>query len=542
MKTKSPWASSIHFFPDTENQKAMRCDHSATDGGNSGPERTVGTKSCQPRSQRVTRGHRCSSLSWRGAQGTLLLDRDGRRSPVEARRMQAANALKGPRLVSGELGGAVTIRCHYTPLSINRHQRKYWCRLGPPTGTCHTVVSTNHYTHPGYRGRAALADFPQSSVFVVRLSQLSTRDEGHYRCGIGNSNNALFFSVSLTVSAGSSRAIPTAPPAAGEFLTEPFGAASLAANRWTSGATRTLDGQGTKWDRAVPTTETRKTTASAQRRQTPGTVRAVARGADSGAESSIQATVPVPQSPVSKLGGLSSTTEDVWGWGTWRLVTEGAGLREGGKATGTGKPGEQTERTEIAGDAARKTTGTISPSAQAWETLPEAAVVPKQQALVSTDGASGAASPWTLDTTRREPASVEGSPGGDPSSAAGDQGFQATPSQGPAAGPRRRPEESSRKSAFPEGESGSWTLTPVFVMLAPFLLVALVLWQRRLWRRRSSREAERTPRVTLIQMTRVLELNLQPDQLPNVKKLQGDPLPPPPPQASLPVLERDPGP
>ncbi|KFO19650.1 High affinity immunoglobulin alpha and immunoglobulin mu Fc receptor [Fukomys damarensis] len=113
----------------------------------------------------------------------------------------AANALKGPRLVSGELGGAVTIRCHYTPLSINRHQRKYWCRLGPPTGTCHTVVSTNHYTHPGYRGRAALADFPQSSVFVVRLSQLSTRDEGHYRCGIGNSNNALFFSVSLTVSA-----------------------------------------------------------------------------------------------------------------------------------------------------------------------------------------------------------------------------------------------------------------------------------------------------------------------------------------------------
>ncbi|XP_008590014.1 PREDICTED: polymeric immunoglobulin receptor, partial [Galeopterus variegatus] len=113
-----------------------------------------------------------------------------------------ANALKGPRLVSGDPGGAVTIQCHYTPLSVNRHQRKYWCRLGPPRWICYTIVSSSHYTHHRYQGRVALADFPQSGLFVVRLSQLSLDDAGYYRCGIGDRNDMLFFSMNLTVSAG----------------------------------------------------------------------------------------------------------------------------------------------------------------------------------------------------------------------------------------------------------------------------------------------------------------------------------------------------
>ncbi|XP_023614766.1 high affinity immunoglobulin alpha and immunoglobulin mu Fc receptor [Myotis lucifugus] len=116
--------------------------------------------------------------------------------------LQAANALKGPRLVSGEPGGAVTIQCRYTPTSINRHQRKYWCRLSPLTWLCHTVVSTNHYTHGRYRGRVALADFPHRGLFVVRLTQLSPEDGGSYRCGIGNGNDMLFLSMNLAISTG----------------------------------------------------------------------------------------------------------------------------------------------------------------------------------------------------------------------------------------------------------------------------------------------------------------------------------------------------
>lgn len=104
--------------------------------------------------------------------------------------------------MTGDTEGAVAIHCHYTPSSVNRHQRKYWCRLGPPLWICHTIVSTNHYTHPDFRGRVALTDVPQSGLFVVRLLQLSLDDMGLYRCGIGDRNDVLFFSMNLTVSAG----------------------------------------------------------------------------------------------------------------------------------------------------------------------------------------------------------------------------------------------------------------------------------------------------------------------------------------------------
>uniref|UniRef100_A0A2K6GBH9 Fc alpha and mu receptor n=1 Tax=Propithecus coquereli TaxID=379532 RepID=A0A2K6GBH9_PROCO len=115
--------------------------------------------------------------------------------------LAVANALKGPRLVSGKPGGAVTIRCHYAPSPVNRHQRKYWCRLGPPRWICRTIVSSNRYTHHRYHGRVALADFPQRGFFVVRLSQLSLDDVGCYHCGIGDRSTTLFFSMNLTVSA-----------------------------------------------------------------------------------------------------------------------------------------------------------------------------------------------------------------------------------------------------------------------------------------------------------------------------------------------------
>lgn len=104
--------------------------------------------------------------------------------------------------MSGGPGGAVAIRCRYSPLSINKHARKYWCRISPVTRVCHTVVSTTNYTRLGYRGRVALADYPQGGLFVVTLSRLSPEDVGRYRCGIGNRNNMFFSSMNLTVSTG----------------------------------------------------------------------------------------------------------------------------------------------------------------------------------------------------------------------------------------------------------------------------------------------------------------------------------------------------
>uniref|UniRef100_A0A8C9Q0E5 Polymeric immunoglobulin receptor n=1 Tax=Spermophilus dauricus TaxID=99837 RepID=A0A8C9Q0E5_SPEDA len=106
--------------------------------------------------------------------------------------------LQGPKLVAGKPGGAVTIQCHYTPSSANRHQRKYWCRLQLPTRICHTIVSS--YISKDYLGRANITNFPEESAFVVNISQLSRDDSGRYKCGLGISSRGLSFDVSLEVS------------------------------------------------------------------------------------------------------------------------------------------------------------------------------------------------------------------------------------------------------------------------------------------------------------------------------------------------------
>ncbi|XP_040595245.1 high affinity immunoglobulin alpha and immunoglobulin mu Fc receptor [Mesocricetus auratus] len=169
-----------------------------------------------------------------------------------------ANALRGPRLVSGKIGGAVTIHCHYAPSSVNRHQRKYWCRPGPPLWICYTIVSTNHYTHHDYKGRVTLTDFPQSSLFMVKLSQLSPNDTGLYRCGIGDRNDMLFFEMNLIVSAGPSNTTYAAALTSAELITASPGRAE-ATNRWTLGVTQTLEGGSSEGDRTTPTTANRWT-------------------------------------------------------------------------------------------------------------------------------------------------------------------------------------------------------------------------------------------------------------------------------------------
>ncbi|XP_074076526.1 high affinity immunoglobulin alpha and immunoglobulin mu Fc receptor [Macrotis lagotis] len=114
--------------------------------------------------------------------------------------LQDASALKGPRLVTGDPGGTVTIECHYTPTPVNKHQRKYWCRLYPPQRVCQTIISTNLFISPHYQDRVTLLDFPSRGIFVVTLTQLTPEDAGYYRCGIGSKTDMLSFRMNLTVS------------------------------------------------------------------------------------------------------------------------------------------------------------------------------------------------------------------------------------------------------------------------------------------------------------------------------------------------------
>ncbi|XP_019484675.1 PREDICTED: high affinity immunoglobulin alpha and immunoglobulin mu Fc receptor isoform X1 [Hipposideros armiger] len=454
--------------------------------------------------------------------------------------LQAANALKGPRMVSGEPGDTVAIQCHYTPSPINKHQRKYWCRLSPWTGLCRTIVSTNHYTHLHYRDRVALADFPRSGLFVVRLSQLSPDDVGSYRCGIGDRNNMLFFSMRLNVSAGPPSTISRVTPAAGELLRRAFRMASSAANSWTPGTTQTTERQGTGWDRVAPTPETSKRTASAKGRQTPGTTGAVAAGTFSQVETSTWATVPTPESVASTTRDVSNTTEGVWIEGTKSSVANRSTASEEGREVTTAeadRPREELERAKVALDADWTVIGTIRPSTlvsekRVWTTLQETRLVSKPQALGSAEGTTSAVGMWVLGPTSIDMASAEGSTEGDLDTPAGYSDTQATSSQDPAAGPLRLPGKgSSMKSAPPEKKHLSRILTPVSAVLFP--LVALVLLQRKLRRRKTSQETEKAAGVTLIQMT-----HFQPDPRPRVtrKTLQDDS---PPIQATMTVPERD---
>ncbi|GAB1285389.1 High affinity immunoglobulin alpha and immunoglobulin mu Fc receptor [Apodemus speciosus] len=114
---------------------------------------------------------------------------------LEELSFSCTNALRGPRLVTGDTGGAVTIHCHYAPSSVNRHQRKYWCRRGLRRGSVTPSCPPTDTLTPDYHGRVALTDHPQSGLFMVRLLQLSLDDMGLYRCGIGDRNDMLFFSM-----------------------------------------------------------------------------------------------------------------------------------------------------------------------------------------------------------------------------------------------------------------------------------------------------------------------------------------------------------
>ncbi|XP_077631285.1 high affinity immunoglobulin alpha and immunoglobulin mu Fc receptor [Crocuta crocuta] len=462
--------------------------------------------------------------------------------------LQAANALKGPRLVSGELGGTVTIQCRYAPLSINKYERKYWCRLSPLTWFCHTIVSTTHYTHLGYRGRVALTDFPQRGLFVVRLSQLSPDDAGHYRCGIGKKNDMFFFSMNLTVPAGLSSTVPTPTLAAGELGMASLGTASPAANGRTPGTSWLIERQGTGFHKVALTPGARKTATSAEARQTPGTSGAVALGTGSRVEGSVWTTVPAPESLASTIRGVSNTTEGVWAWDSRGSVGNTVRSGEEGKEvtpSEAGRPQEETERVRAALDVAGKVIGTMRSTtlvSEKWmqEILQETTAIPKPQALAPIERTTPGAGVWTPGPSI-EAASPEGATEGDLDTPAGHSHPQATPSQALAAAPwRPLGKESSMKRASPGEKNISRILTPVSTVLFPLALVALVLLQRRLRRNSMSQETETAAGVTLIQMTQLLELCLQPGQLPCMeRKMFWDDSPT---RVSLTVPERPPGP
>ncbi|NXY88805.1 PIGR protein, partial [Alcedo cyanopectus] len=111
-----------------------------------------------------------------------------------------SNPVFGPRQVYGLLKGSVTVKCFYPPTNVNRHDRKYWCKESGRG--CMTIVSTNGYTDPGYKGRASITDHPQAESFEITISGLKKEDAGNYQCGVGVNGRGLSHRVKLEVTEG----------------------------------------------------------------------------------------------------------------------------------------------------------------------------------------------------------------------------------------------------------------------------------------------------------------------------------------------------
>ncbi|NXD77733.1 PIGR protein, partial [Halcyon senegalensis] len=112
----------------------------------------------------------------------------------------ASNPVFGPKQVYGLVGGSVTVKCFYPPTSVNRHDRKYWCKES--SRGCMTIVSTNGYTDSAYQGRASITDHPQAESFDITISGLTKADAGNYQCGVGINGRGLSHRVILEVSEG----------------------------------------------------------------------------------------------------------------------------------------------------------------------------------------------------------------------------------------------------------------------------------------------------------------------------------------------------
>ncbi|NXG83063.1 PIGR protein, partial [Stercorarius parasiticus] len=112
----------------------------------------------------------------------------------------ASNHVFGPRQVYGLLKGSVTVKCFYPPTSVNRHDRKYWCKESA-TG-CTTIVSTSGFTAPGYQGRVSITDYPLAKHFQINMTGLTEAEEGTYQCGVGINGRGLSHKVNLDVSEG----------------------------------------------------------------------------------------------------------------------------------------------------------------------------------------------------------------------------------------------------------------------------------------------------------------------------------------------------
>ncbi|XP_060701241.1 CMRF35-like molecule 5 [Hemiscyllium ocellatum] len=91
--------------------------------------------------------------------------------------VSSSHQLTGPKKVRGEVGGSVTVDCHYDQ-KYKEHIKK-WCQ-GLTILYCPVIVSTDYPK----KERVSLTDNKTHGIFSVTMDNLRKSDEGVYWCEI----------------------------------------------------------------------------------------------------------------------------------------------------------------------------------------------------------------------------------------------------------------------------------------------------------------------------------------------------------------------
>ncbi|XP_076791604.1 CMRF35-like molecule 1 isoform X2 [Arvicanthis niloticus] len=107
----------------------------------------------------------------------------------------AQHSVTGPKKVSGQEQGSLTVQCRYA--SGWKNYNKYWCQ--GPDRQCKVLVETNGSERLANKNRVSIRDDQTAFIFTVTMEDLRMSDAGIYWCGITKTGYDPMFEVSVNI-------------------------------------------------------------------------------------------------------------------------------------------------------------------------------------------------------------------------------------------------------------------------------------------------------------------------------------------------------
>ncbi|XP_021069586.1 CMRF35-like molecule 5 [Mus pahari] len=108
----------------------------------------------------------------------------------------AQDPVTGPKKVSGQEQGSLTVQCRYT--SDWKEYNKYWCRGAVPS-ICQFLIETDTPEQLVEKDRVSIRDDQTDFIFTVTMEDLRMSDAGIYWCGIMGTRYDPVFKVKVNI-------------------------------------------------------------------------------------------------------------------------------------------------------------------------------------------------------------------------------------------------------------------------------------------------------------------------------------------------------